>query len=59
MNFKNEYYDKAKQNMPNKLLLKFFKDKNSPKVRAALDIGCGAGNDTCFLLKKRSKCRGY
>lgn len=55
MDFKNEYYDKAQQNMPNRLLLKFFKDKNSTKVRTALDIGCGAGNDTCFLIKKRSK----
>ncbi len=50
-----EYYqDSIRRNRPSRLLAVFFRlklDKNL-KEKNAIDLGCGAGNDTLLLLEK-------
>ena len=50
-----EYYqDSIRRNRPSRLLADFFRlklDKNL-KEKNAIDLGCGAGNDTLLLLEK-------
>ena len=53
-----EYYQNSIQkNKPSSLLSKFFKLKYNEKINGniAIDIGCGAGNDTIHLLNKGFK----
>ena len=53
-----EYYENSiKINKPSALLSKFFNLKfdNSLNEKSAIDLGCGAGNDTIFLLEKGFK----
>ena len=53
-----EYYKNSIQkNEPSPLLSKFFKLKYNEKMKGntAIDIGCGAGNDTIHLLNKGFK----
>ncbi len=50
-----EYYQNSiKKNKASRLLSEFFKLKldNNLKGKNAIDMGCGAGNDTVFLLEK-------
>ena len=50
-----EYYQNSiNKNKPSLLLSRFFKLKLNEKLQGntAIDIGCGAGNDTIFLLNK-------
>ena len=50
-----EYYQNSiKKNKASRLLSEFFKLKldNNLKEKNAIDMGCGAGNDTVFLLEK-------
>ena len=50
-----EYYKKSiMNNKPSALLFKFFQNKYNENLNGnvAIDIGCGAGNDTIYLLDK-------
>lgn len=51
------YQNSIKKNKSSKLLSTFFKLKLDEKLpgKTAIDIGCGAGNDTVFLLNKGFK----
>ena len=44
-----KYFDKTKNNMPRKNIRKFIDMKIKPGI--CIDLGCGAGNDTIFLIK--------
>ena len=44
-----KYYENTKDAMPHKNVLDFIKIED--KVGSAIDIGCGAGRDTIFLIK--------
>lgn len=48
----NEYYEKTLSNTPSKILKKFFdlNLENTMQSKVAIDLGCGAGNDTIYLL---------
>ena len=52
-----EYYKKTMNNPPSSLIRLFFDKKYNLKVvgNTAIDLGCGAGNDTAFLLEKGYK----
>lgn len=53
-----EYYKKSiMNNKPSALLFKFFQNKYNENLNGnvAIDIGCGAGNDTIYLLDKGFK----
>ena len=47
-----EYYKATMNNKPSGLISKFFNCKYNEKLNGntAIDLGCGAGNDTLFLL---------
>ena len=49
-----KYYEKTKLNKPSPLLSRIFINKYNEKISGnkAIDLGCGAGNDTIFLLDK-------
>lgn len=53
----DEYYNRTINNKPNKLLMKFFDMKLDRDIneKTAIDLGCGTGNDTIFLLDKGFK----
>lgn len=50
----NKYYEKTKANKPSPLLKKFFMYGYNKQLTgsAAIDLGCGAGNDTVELINK-------
>lgn len=53
----NEYYKQTISESPSKILAKYFDlglDGNTENKRA-IDLGCGVGNDTVYLLKKDYK----
>lgn len=49
MNNAFKYFDKTKNNMPRTNIRKFVDMKIKPGI--CIDLGCGAGNDTIFLIK--------
>lgn len=49
MNNAFEYFNKTKNNMPRKNVRKFVDMVINPGI--CIDLGCGAGNDTIFLIK--------
>lgn len=51
MSFERKYYEKTNVCKENKLLTKLFNEYDV-NIKNALDIGCGAGKDTYFLIKK-------
>lgn len=44
-----KYYEKTKDALPHKNVRKFIKIEN--KIGKAIDLGCGTGRDTIFLIK--------
>lgn len=48
------YYNVTQNNPPSVLIRKFFANKYNEKLdgNTAIDLGCGAGNDTEFLISK-------
>lgn len=44
-----KYYEKMKDAMPHENVKKFV--KSNPKIGKAIDLGCGTGRDTIFLIK--------
>ena len=55
MSLEKIYYKVTNGYTPNKLLLQLFKENQSLNISSAIDIGCGAGRDTCFLIKRGTK----
>lgn len=57
MNDNKKYYEVTKNNKPSGLISKFFAFKHNEKMtgNTAIDLGCGAGNDTEFLISKGFK----
>lgn len=49
MNKIEEYYKNTKNALPHKNVLEFMRIEN--KVGKAIDLGCGAGRDTIYLIK--------
>ncbi len=52
-----KYYEKTMNNKPSALIRKFFISNYNQKLNgnAAIDLGCGTGNDTEFLLEQGFK----
>ena len=52
-----EYYKATQKNLPSGLIRNFFIFKYNEKLNGntAIDLGCGAGNDTEFLISKGFK----
>ena len=52
-----EYYKSTQKNLPSVLIRNFFIYKYNEKMvgNAAIDLGCGAGNNTEFLISKGFK----
>ena len=52
MNNPEKYYEATMNNKPSDLIRKFFINKYNQKLQGnvAIDLGCGTGNDTVFLL---------
>ena len=52
-----EYYKVTKNNPPSGLIRRFFTNKYNEKLsgNTAIDLGCGVGNDTEFLISKGFK----
>lgn len=44
-----EYYENTKNSLPNQMVRTFIKMNIKPKK--AIDLGCGAGRDTIYLIK--------
>ena len=57
MNNSKDYYKATMNNKPSGLISKFFNYKYIEKLTGnkAIDLGCGAGNDTEFLISKGFK----
>ena len=50
MNNIQQYYNKTKSNEPKKNV-KYIIEAVKPKPGKAIDLGCGAGNETVYLIK--------
>lgn len=46
-----KYYENTENALPNQMVKKVVNMNNVPKY--AIDLGCGAGRDTIYLIKKR------
>ena len=57
MNNPEKYYEATMNSKPSTLIRKFFINKYNQKLQGnvAIDLGCGTGNDTEFLLDKGFK----
>ena len=45
-----KYYDNTKSNIPNNNV-KYFVENIQSNAQNAIELGCGAGNDTVYLIK--------
>ena len=50
MNKNNKYYKKSNISKPHKIL-EIFMELNKEHISNAIDIGCGVGRDSIFLIK--------
>ena len=48
-----DFYNNISKLQPHRVLVDFI--KNTPNIKTAIDLGCGAGRDTKFLLKNSKK----
>ena len=46
-----KYYENTENALPHPMVKKFMDMNNNPNY--AIDLGCGAGRDTIYLIKKR------
>ena len=46
-----KYYENTENALPHPMVKKIIYLNNNPKY--AIDLGCGAGRDTIYLIKKR------
>ena len=44
-----KYYENTENALPHPMVKKFIKMNSNPKY--AIDLGCGAGRDTIYLIK--------
>ena len=49
---KKEFYNKTKDLIPSEILKRFFNTNETKTIKTAMDLGCGAGKDTKYLLEK-------
>ena len=48
-----KYYENTKEGLPHKNIQKFIKIKT--ETGNAIDLGCGTGRDTIFLIKNKTR----
>lgn len=51
-----KYQEKTYNNQVSNLLVEFLENY---KISSSIDLGCGSGNETVYMIKKRNQCVGY
>ncbi len=50
-----KYYDNTEKNTPRNNV-RYFVESIKSNNKDAIELGCGAGNDSVYLIKKRMEC---